>query len=79
MTHEESSCFAVQGIIGIWVAQELRQEDLKYIYHVCNSIVSFSGHPGAEADDRAGMNSPNIGDQVWLITSRQTEPLLARR
>src|SRR5947209_7155683 len=32
--HKQGSRFAIQGICWVWVAEELRQKDLKYVNHV---------------------------------------------
>lgn len=71
MPHKECSSLAIQRVVGVWVAQELGQENLKDVNHICATV----------RISEIIMNTrklPNIGDQVWLITSRHTEPLLAR-
>jgi hypothetical protein len=72
MTHEQCSSFSVQRIVGVGVAQKLWKEGFEDILH------SFSSQGGLTAPVvlHEKVCSLNIGDHVWLITSRHTEPLL---
>ena len=72
MAHEQCSCFAVQWVIRIGVSQELWQEDFKNVDHIYKLLTRQT------LKLHSLLDVPNIGDQVWLMTSRQTEPLLIR-
>lgn len=74
LPHEKCSCLAVERIVGVRVPQQLGKEDLENVDHVCGFWVLHTQVTGRAV--RPHQNPPNIGLQVWLMTSKHTEPLL---
>jgi len=81
VSHQKRSGFAVQWVVGIGVTKQLWQEYFEYVDHIYKIRRDSSArkHQITRVDVRVGARLPNIGDQVWLMTSKQTDPLLQTR
>lgn len=72
--HQHVRGLAIERITWIRVTQKLRQELFEDVHHVWRSRRNII--PASPEERGRLVCVPNIGDQVWLMTSRHTEPLL---
>lgn len=67
MAHHERGRFAIKRVVGVRVPEELREEYFEDVDHIWGPLNQHQRH-------RRRADLPNMGDHVWLMTSRQTDP-----
>ena len=80
LSHEQGRCLPIQGVCRIGIQQKLWEEGLEDVHKVCTPTAWIGievRNPGCyHFAEACWQGAPNIGLQVWLMTSRHTEPAL---